>query len=80
MEYFIHSLGGKETARLNRSDALARYYANPKICKNCEKVISVLEGSTAAETRRKQFCSKSCSALFREKTKKAESIGAVEDP
>ena len=91
MEYFIHSMGGQETAKINRSDALASYYANPKICINCGKVIQVAETSTAAETRRKSFCNKSCSAQFREKLRqervrqmleemdKAESIGAVEN-
>ena len=82
MEYFIHSLGGQETAKKNRSDALAAYYANPKICGNCEKIIPVPENSTAAETRRKTFCCKSCSAQHRQKLKKeekAEDMGAVEN-
>lgn len=82
MEHWIHSLGGQETAKINRSEALAQYYANPKICLNCEKVIPVLEGATAAETRRKKFCCKSCSAIYREKQKKtaiAEDMGAVEN-
>lgn len=82
MEYFIHSLGGQETAKINRSEALARYYANPKICLNCQKIIQMLDNSTAAETRRKKFCNKSCSAQYRQKlkkTEKAEVIGAVEN-
>lgn len=70
MEYFIHSLGGQETAKINRSDALSAYYANPKMCLNCNKVIQVAANSTAAETRRKQFCNKSCSSQYRQKQKK----------
>ena len=73
MEYFIHSMGGQETAKINRSDALSAYYANPKICLNCKKIISVPSNSTAAETRRKQFCNKSCAALYRQEVKREKS-------
>ena len=69
MEYYIHSLGGQETATINRNDALSQYYANPRLCLKCNAVIIVKPNSTAAETRRRKFCSRECSSQYREESK-----------
>lgn len=44
-----------------RQSAIDAYYKNPKICKRCQSVIEVGERSVA-ETRRRTFCTHSCSA------------------
>jgi hypothetical protein len=64
MEYWIHSLGGQATAKINRDEALSNYYANPSICEQCHKVIPVLADDIVADIRKKRFCNKSCAARF----------------
>ena len=51
-------------AKRQREEALARYYANPVYCKQCGKVVVVTLDNTAAETRRKVFCNRSCAATY----------------
>jgi len=56
------SKGGQATALKLRAEALARYYANPRICEHCGKVIRVPDGQGADITRRKRFCNHTCAA------------------
>ena len=49
---------------MNREEALRRYYLNPKICLNCGEIIRVRDVEHPAETRKKKFCSQSCSATY----------------
>ena len=55
--------------RQSRQRALARYYENPRICGNCQRVIPVKDGERPAMTRRNRFCSLSCSASYNNKRK-----------
>jgi hypothetical protein len=52
------------SAETQRAQALARYHADPRICKECNKAISVKDGQTAREVRKKDFCDRVCSALY----------------
>ncbi|NCB03126.1 MAG: HNH endonuclease [Spirochaetia bacterium] len=49
---------------MNREESLRRYYLNPKICLNCGEIIRVRDVEHPAETRKKKFCSQSCSATY----------------
>lgn len=49
---------------MNREEALRRYYLNPKICLNCGEIIRVRDVEHPSETRKKKFCSQSCSATY----------------
>jgi len=57
-------LANKAINKKRGEQALARYYENPQICKQCGKTIEVQEGKTIAEARVKQFCDHSCAARF----------------
>lgn len=61
---------------LKRISAIDRYNNNPKYCKNCEIKIEVKQNQTPSETRKKSFCSQSCSCSYNNKgvkrTKNAE--------
>jgi len=48
----------------SRIDALKRYYKNPNICKNCNKIINVGIDQTVQDARVKKFCSMSCSSRY----------------
>ncbi len=52
--------GGIKGGKVLRDRALARYYANPQICKHCGEVIKVLDGARVANVRQKQYCNRSC--------------------
>lgn len=57
-----------------RLKAIEKYNTNPKICKNCSKVIEVRSNERPHDTLRKSFCSKSCSATFNNKGKRRHII------
>ena len=60
----IDQKGGIARGKIERQEALERYYKNPNICLYCGKVIEVPEGKKIQETRRKKFCNSSCSAKY----------------
>lgn len=74
--YNRHSLGGQAMAIIQKQQALERYYANPNICKCCNKIIEVKEGERVVEVRIKKFCNSSCSATYnnRQRIKKVKPI------
>ena len=47
-----------------RQEAIDSYYANPKRCKTCGKVIPVIGKQKVKEVRRKKFCNKSCASKY----------------
>lgn len=49
---------------MNREQSLKLYYENPNHCKECGKVIEVLDNQRVADVRKKQFCSHSCAASY----------------
>ena len=63
------SAGGKATAIILRKKAIDTYYLNPSICKCCNTIIKVEEGKKIRLTKKKVFCSKSCSVIFYNKQK-----------
>ncbi len=58
------SLGGIATAKKLIRESKDKYYANPKKCLNCCKIIEIKEGQRASDVKRKKFCDKSCAAIF----------------
>lgn len=56
------SAGGKATAKILRTSALAKYYENPSICATCGEIIRVKPTQKIFQARRKKFCNRSCSA------------------
>ncbi len=60
----IQSLGGIARGKIQRQEALDKYYKNPNFCKECFKTIQVLSGQKLCITRKKKFCNHSCSAKF----------------
>ena len=58
------SIGGKIMAVRQREAAIASYYANPKICPQCLKVIEIPEGVKVSVIRQRKFCSGSCAAIY----------------
>jgi len=54
----------RPSCRVQRERALARYYANPQICKACATILEVPDGVKASEVRRKSFCNRQCSTRF----------------
>lgn len=49
---------------MNREQSLKMYYENPNLCKECGKVIEVLDNQRVSDVRKKQFCSHSCAASY----------------
>ena len=49
---------------MNREQSLKLYYENPNHCKECGKVIEVLDNQMVADVRKKLFCSHSCAASY----------------
>ncbi len=47
--------------------ALERYYEDPSICKECNKVIEPKEGQRIHLVKKKKFCDSSCAAIFNNK-------------
>ena len=70
---YAKSLGGKKMAIILRKEAIDKYYKNPNICKNCNKVIEVGD-SKVSTIKIKKFCSKSCSGIFNNKNRKKEKV------
>jgi len=58
------SAGGTARAITQRQAAFSSYYANPRRCLNCSAVIAIRAHSSAAETRRKNFCNHKCAAAY----------------
>lgn len=63
-------IGGLACGLKLRSLAIARYYADPIICKSCRSVIHVGSEQKASAVRRKQFCTMSCSQRFNNRLRK----------
>jgi predicted restriction endonuclease len=61
--------GAQITKKILQERAFKNYYDNPKICKNCGKVIKIKEGGRASDTRKKVFCDSSCSATYNNKVR-----------
>lgn len=56
---------GSAVANANRrKKALEKYYNDPKLCEQCSKVIEIRGTESAAETKRRRFCSQSCAASY----------------
>lgn len=53
--------------RIARENSIKRYYENPVICKECNKVIEVREGEKVSDVKKRIFCSKTCSATHNNK-------------
>jgi len=73
---YAKSLGGKKMAIILRKEAIDKYYKNPNICKNCNKVIEVGD-SKVSTIKIKKFCSKSCSGIFNNKNRKKEKVAKI---
>lgn len=56
--------GGKVMAKIQRENAISKYYLNPKLCKNCHKVIEVGPDQKVHDIRKRVFCSLSCNAVY----------------
>jgi hypothetical protein len=57
-------LGGLAFGLKSRKEALERYYIDPNRCLSCGVIIIVRAKQSAAEARKKKFCSKSCAATY----------------
>lgn len=64
---------------MNREQSLKLYYENPNHCKECGKVIEVLDNQRITDVRKKQFCSHSCAASYnnRSRAKHSEDLDVV---
>lgn len=58
MNYY--NLGGKVSAKKQRERALETYYKNPKICKNCKKIIKIKKDQKVRDVRKRVYCSNKC--------------------
>lgn len=56
--------GAATSGKANRKHALLRYYENPNFCEQCGNVIQVKDNERPAETRRRKFCNRTCSASY----------------
>ena len=61
--------GAQTTKKILQERSLKTYYENPKICKNCGKVIEVKENEKPRHIRKKTFCDSSCSATYNNKVR-----------
>jgi hypothetical protein len=63
--------GGFSNAKRVKEKITKEYYENPNYCKNCGKIIELIinkKGNTRnTDTKKKIFCSKSCSATYNNK-------------
>ena len=57
-----HSAGGVAWGKIQRKRSLRRYYFNPNICLQCNKIIEVPDSKRVADVIDRKFCSKSCAA------------------
>lgn len=60
-------LGGIASAKLQRKEALNKYYSNPNHCLYCNKIIGVLDNQIVSQVKAKKFCNRSCSAKYNNK-------------
>jgi len=58
----------KPNAKSQRDRALAKYLANPKICKECSIPIKVKPNERVGEVRKRDFCDRSCAASYNNRT------------
>jgi hypothetical protein len=58
------SAGGKATALKLRKESFEKYYKDPNICQNCNRVIEIRENERASDAKRKKFCNRSCSVQY----------------
>jgi len=56
-------------AKISHKRAIKKYYENPNYCLECGKIIKVKKKERPAGTRRRKFCSRSCSAIYNNKNK-----------
>jgi|LakMenE18May11ns_1017448.scaffolds.fasta_scaffold9502155_1 predicted restriction endonuclease len=61
--------GAQTTKKILQERSLKNYYNNPKICKNCGKIIEVKENEKPRHVRKKTFCDSSCSATYNNKVR-----------
>ena len=61
--------GAQTTKKILQERSLKTYYENPKICKNCGKVIEVKKNEKPRHIRKKTFCDSSCSATYNNKVR-----------
>lgn len=61
--------GAQTTKKILQDRSLKKYYEDPKICKNCGKIIEVKEGEKPKHVRKKTFCDSSCSATYNNKVR-----------
>ena len=50
-----------------RQAKLEEYYTNPRLCKNCDKVIDPNHGEKIANLKNRNFCCRNCAMLWRNK-------------
>jgi hypothetical protein len=67
------SAGGRATGVLLREAAIAKYNSDPRVCGECNAVITVPEGAKVAEVRKKKFCDARCAARFNNRLRKKRS-------
>ena len=65
-------LGGIAAAKVVRKKHLDNYLLNPKICKECNLVITPKEGEKLNHVRVRDFCTRSCAAKFNNKKRVKE--------
>jgi len=74
------SIGGKIMAERQRNKAIENYYKNPNLCKNCSKIIEVVNNRKVSDIKRKKFCNQSCAAQFNNrKYKKRTKIDTLKE-
>jgi hypothetical protein len=70
--------GGTTRARQLKEKATREYYENPSYCKNCGRIIELIVNKNGsirkADTKKKIFCSKSCSATYNNKLRDSKII------
>lgn len=57
-------IGGRATAIKLRKEALDRYYKNPNVCLECEKIIMVADNQHVIDARIKKFCCLKCAGSY----------------
>ncbi len=63
------SAGGRARAITSRKEALDKYYANPSICKECQRVIQVQDRQPVPAVRIKKFCNRVCAGKYNNRGK-----------
>lgn len=65
------------SSQKNKERAIENYYFNPKICKRCNKIIKIEKNQKVSDVRKKKFCSRSCSAIFHNHSRKVVKVKKV---